>query len=122
MPMNSHPFRMLPVLFFVAVVVVVGLYLGTVLPAAEMLGMRSDALLDLGRHASRYMGGLGISMTLGGGGLLAGLLMRLIVMRVRTGAVPEKERRDAWVAGVCCVLGIAPLLWYAVSWATHRAA
>ena len=120
--MNDHPFRTLPALFFAAVVVVVGLYLGTVLPAAEMLGMRSNALLDLGRYASRYMGGIGISMILGGGGLLAGLLMRLIVTRVRTGKVPEKERRDAWIAGVFCLLGIAPLLWYVASWAAHRTA
>lgn len=89
--MNSRQLEILPVVFFGVVLIGAGLYIGTLLPAASMFGMRSDVLLDLGRHASRYTGGVGISTILGGGGLLAGQLMRLIVLRVRTGKVPEKS-------------------------------
>jgi hypothetical protein len=107
-----------PVVVFAVIVIGVGLEMATLLPSLKMLGMRSSTLLDLGNHISRYVGGISIAMLFGGVASCLGLLLRLLVVRIRTGNFPEKERCEAWIAGLCGALGIIPLIWYFASWVT----
>jgi hypothetical protein len=113
---NSNPVgaSIWPMALFLIVALVFGAVLATTLPQISLIGLASN----IGMRISNYVGGVGISLTMGGGGVLVGIAFRRIFASkhnaVVAGAKKSRKSHDAIIAGACLCLGVIFATWY--SW------
>lgn len=113
---NSNPVgaSIWRVAFFLIAALVFGVVLATALPQISLIGLASN----FGMRISNYVGGVGISLTMGGGGVLVGIVFRRIFVSklnaVVAGAKKSRTANDALIAGACLCFGVIFATWY--SW------
>lgn len=94
-------------IFFVVVLIGVGLGLHSILPSIQLLGMK-NILSDVGEALSGYIGGMGISFTLGSVGALGGLTLRYFFGWTTL----KKFINQSLVAIMFLVIGAVFAAWY----------
>lgn len=98
-------------LWFLIAALGLGVSLGTAMPAAALIGVRSVAP-KLAEGASAYLGGAGIGLVIAGAGLLLGAILRATLAMAKSLSGNSTTRAEWIIPSLCCAIGVALTTWY----------
>ena len=98
-------------LWFLLAALGLGISIGTAMPTAALIGLRSVAP-KTAELISAYLGGAGIGLVVGGAGLLLGTLLRSVLAMATSQSVSRSTRAEWATSFFCCAVGIVLTAWY----------